>query len=84
MCSVLDFCENRYSLNPKGEVNILVFQKSITLTFTETEDSVCFILFSDYCIQIKTVVREVASLLSLKQFVLRGTINLLLPEITGF
>jgi hypothetical protein len=47
MCSVIDFCENRYSLSPKGEVNILVFQKSITLTFTETEDSDCFILLSD-------------------------------------
>ena len=49
--SVIDFCENRYSLSPKGEVNILVFQKSITLTFTETEDSDCFIVLSDYNIE---------------------------------
>jgi hypothetical protein len=51
MCRVIDFCENRCSLSPKGEVNILVFQKSITLTFTETEDSDCFILLSDYNIE---------------------------------
>jgi hypothetical protein len=51
MCSVNDFCENRYSLSPKCEVNILVFQKSITLTFTETENSDCFIVLSDYNIE---------------------------------
>ena len=72
MCSVIDFCENRYSLSPKGEVNILVFQKSITLTFTETEDSDCFILLSDYNIEYSPQFLETSLLYTIYQCVFQN------------
>ena len=68
MCSAIDFYENRNPLSPKGEVNYLVFQKSITITFTETEDSDCFILLTDYNIEYSSQFLETSLLYTIYVF----------------